>query len=231
MEARVVILDYGMGNLRSVQKALERVGCPARVTAEPREVRDAHAVVLPGVGAFARAMEHLEAGGLADAVREAVAAGKPLLGICLGLQLLFEASEETVGYRGPEGTLPRGLGLLGGTVRRFPAGLKVPQMGWNRLEILQPEPLFRGVPQGAYAYFLHSFYADPADPGVVAARAVYGVPFAAAVQREPLLAIQFHPEKSGHVGLRILANFLRFALGERAVGPAGGPLAVAGERP
>ncbi|MBO8142523.1 MAG: imidazole glycerol phosphate synthase subunit HisH [Firmicutes bacterium] len=212
----IAIVDYGMGNLRSVQKALEKMGRAAVVTADPDVIAEAPAIVLPGVGAFALAMDNLRRFGQLDALLHAVDAGRPLLGICLGMQLLFEESEETVGYRGPGGSLPKGLGLLPGRVRRFPPGEKVPQMGWNRLNILRPQPLFGGVEQGAYVYFLHSYYVEPASSEIVAAAAEYGIPFAAAVQRGSIFGIQFHPEKSSAVGLRILDNFGRLAAREGA---------------
>lgn len=221
-EVLLAILDYGMGNLRSVSKALELATRPfpelkVVVTSDPAVAGRAAGVVLPGVGAFGAAMANLERSGLDRVVREAIAGGSPFLGICLGLQLLFDGSEE----RFAEDTLPRGLGILPGRVRRFPAGLKVPQIGWNQLNLRprEPEnPLWRGVHQGAYAYFVHSYYVDPQDQGVIAATSEYGIEFAAAVWWENLFAVQFHPEKSSGVGLQMLRNFA--AAVERAAGAA-----------
>lgn len=203
----IAIVDYGVGNLRSVQKAFEKVGCAAYVTDSPERLRAARAVVLPGVGAFARAMENLRASGLDAAVTERIRARVPFLGICLGLQLLFEESEESFG----DGVRPRGLGVLPGAVRRFPASQKVPQIGWNAVRQARPSPLWAGVTDGAYAYFVHSYYADPADPGVVSGVALYGFDFCAALSVGNVHAIQFHPEKSSQVGLQILANFGRLS--------------------
>lgn len=201
----IAIIDYGMGNLRSVQKAFEATGFPVTVTSEVQAVASAHGIVLPGVGAFGMAMENLWKLGMVDPIKDAVAAGKPFLGICLGQQLLFDESEELLGVQ--SGALPQGLSIFPGRVRKFPSGLKVPQMGWNQLEIVQPGPLFDGVEQGAYVYFVHSYHIDPADVSVAAAWTEYGLRFASAVQRGNVFAIQFHPEKSSAVGLQILRNF------------------------
>jgi glutamine amidotransferase len=198
----IAIIDYGMGNLRSVQKAIEAVGAPAEITSDPARVRQASKVILPGVGAFADAMAELRRTGLGDAFCEAVHQGKPCLGVCLGLQLLFDLSLE-------DGEHP-GLGLLRGRVVRFASrpGLKVPHMGWNTLRIRQPAPLLEGLGEAPSVYFVHSYYAQPADTDVLAAEADYPDPFAAVVWRDNLTACQFHPEKSQAVGLRIYANFL-----------------------
>jgi imidazole glycerol-phosphate synthase subunit HisH len=205
-EARVIaIVDYGMGNLRSVQKAFERMGVHARVTASPVEVLAADGVVLPGVGAFAQAMAHLTTAGLVAPLREVIARGTPFLGICLGLQLLFEESDEF--GAGP------GLGVFAGRVPRLfpagpPAGVKIPHMGWNSLIARQASPVLAGVEEGAYVYFVHSYYVAPSDPSVVATETEYGGErFVSAVTRGNLFACQFHPEKSSAVGLRMLANF------------------------
>ncbi|MDI3280040.1 MAG: imidazole glycerol phosphate synthase subunit HisH [Bacillota bacterium] len=204
----IAIIDYGMGNLRNVERAFRRLGIPAVVTGDRREVEKASALVLPGVGAFTAAMENLRRAGLEVVIREAVEGGRPFLGICLGLQLLFEESEE--GAEG--GARPRGLGLLPGRVVRFKEGLKVPQIGWNQLHILRPEaPELQGIEEGSFFYFVHSYYALPADPGTVAATTDYGVSFASAVWRDNLFAVQFHPEKSSRAGLTLLANFARRA--------------------
>lgn len=200
----IAIVDYGMGNLHNVQKAFEYLGVEATVTSDPRQVRRAGGVVLPGVGAFGKARENLRALGLDEAILGALDEGRPFLGICLGLQLLFDASEERFGPDEPE---PAGLGLFPGKVRRLPAGNKVPQIGWNQLNIARRERLFAGVPDGAFAYFVHSYYVDPADPQVTACTTEYGVEFASAVEKGLVMAVQFHPEKSGSVGLKILRNF------------------------
>jgi len=195
----LTIIDYGVGNLRSVYMAFKRLGVEARVTADPAEVRAARALVLPGVGAFGDAMESLQALHLAQPVVDAVNQGTPFLGICLGLQLLFEVSEEMGEHRG--------LGLLAGRVRRFPAGLAVPHMGWNQIHQANSAPLWRGVPDHSHVYFVHSYYADAEERVVVAAWTDYGIDYASAVARGNLYAIQFHPEKSQDVGERILRNF------------------------
>lgn len=193
-----VILDYGMGNLRSVQKALERLGHPCRVQTG---LEGAGRLVIPGVGAFGAAMERLEP--LREPLVAFAKSGKPLLGICLGQQLLFESSEEMGAHRG--------LGLLPGKVRLFDrsSGLKVPHMGWSPLEPVGEGPLLRGVPSGEQVYFVHSLWTDAERDEDVAAWAEYGVRFPAAVCRENVWGCQFHPEKSGAVGLRVLENFLR----------------------
>ena len=198
----IAIVDYGMGNLRSVQKAIEAVGSSAEVTSDPDRVRRASKVVLPGVGAFADAMAELRRTGLGEAFREAVLGGKPCLGVCLGLQLLFDVSFEDGEHVG--------LGLLPGRILRFAAqpGLKIPHMGWNTLRIRRPCPLLAGVGDSPSVYFVHSYYARPDDPSVVTAEADYPEPFPAVVQRENLTASQFHPEKSQQVGLAMYANFV-----------------------
>jgi glutamine amidotransferase len=200
----IAIVDYGMGNLRSVEKALARTGAAVRVTSDPRSIGDARGVVLPGVGAFGACMENLGSRGLVEPVRDAVASGKPFLGICLGLQLLFEESEEF----GPI----RGLGILPGRVVRFGGspleGLKIPQMGWNRLRIRRAVGELAGIDEGAYVYFVHSYYVVPSEPDLIAATTDYGVEFTAAITWKNVFACQFHPEKSQGVGLRLLANFV-----------------------
>lgn len=197
----LAIIDYGMGNLRSVQKAFEAVGQPAQVTCDPDVVRRAGKVILPGVGAFADAVAELRRTGLGEAFVESVRAGKPCLGVCLGLQLLFDVSEED--------GLHEGLGLVPGRVVRFrPApGLKIPHMGWNRLRVLRPAPLLKGLEPDPSVYFVHSYYAVPAQRADVAAEADHPDPFAAMVWRDNLMACQFHPEKSQRVGLAMYANF------------------------
>jgi glutamine amidotransferase len=203
----IVIIDYGMGNLRSAQKGFERVGLPARLSSDPADLAGAEKLVLPGVGAFRDCIGNLRAGGFVAPLLAHVAAGKPLLGICVGLQLLFSESEEFGRHQG--------LGVIPGKVVRFPAGmrqdgeeLKVPHMGWNDLAIRRQAPLFRGIQAGRFVYFVHSYFAVPDDPQVVAAEARYGeVTFCAALWRDNVMATQFHPEKSQEVGLAILKNF------------------------
>jgi glutamine amidotransferase len=198
---RVAVVDYGMGNLASVAKALARSGADVRVTQSPAVVADAAGVVLPGVGAFRDAAARLEESGLGAAVLERVAAGTPFLGVCLGLQLLFESSGE--GGRWP------GLGVLPGTVERLSTGLKVPHIGWNDLDWGPAgAAMARGLPTPATVYFVHSYAAVPADPAVVAATTEYGGPVVAAVARDNVWAVQFHPEKSSRVGLSLLAAFV-----------------------
>lgn len=196
------IIDYDAGNLRSVAKALEALGEEALVTRDREQILGADRVILPGVGAFGDAMARLSQYGLADVVREAAASGKPFLGICLGLQLLFGSSEESPGAEG--------LGVFPGRILRIPDGawLKIPHMGWNSLEITEGSRLFAGIPQGSFVYFIHSYYLKAEDENIVSASTEYGVRIHAAVERGNVCACQFHPEKSGDVGLRILRNFL-----------------------
>ncbi|MGD8806919.1 MAG: imidazole glycerol phosphate synthase subunit HisH [Chloroflexota bacterium] len=196
----ITIIDYGGSNLRSVQKALESIGARLQVAASAEEIGRANKLVLPGVGAFGAGMAALRRRGLEEAIRARVAQGVPLLGICLGMQFLFERSEEMGRHAG--------LGLLAGDVVRFPAGgPKIPHMGWNQLLHDEDHPLLRGVPSDAYTYFVHSYYCRPADQATVIARAEYGLRFAAIVGRDNIYGIQFHPEKSQRVGLTILRNF------------------------
>jgi glutamine amidotransferase len=202
----VTIIDYGMGNLRSVQKGFERVGFNALVTADPREAGQAERLVLPGVGAFRDCMDNLRQGGFIDPILRHVESGRPFLGICLGLQLLFTESEEFGRHQG--------LDIIPGKVVRFPAGLrqgdealKVPHMGWNQIEIRRPAPVFKGVEEGVSVYFVHSYYVVPEDESMVATVTDYGIPFCSAVWRDNVVATQFHPEKSQQVGLQMLKNF------------------------
>jgi len=199
----IVIVDYGMGNLRSVWKAFERVGAQAKVSDQPGELDRASGVVLPGVGAFAPAMQHLRERGLLEPVREVLAGrSKPFLGICLGLQLLMGQSEED----GPV----EGLGIIPGHCRRFVTDLKVPHMGWNQVEWTQEVPLFEGIPGGSFFYFVHSYFVDPAEEGWTCGRTGYGKTFTSAIARDGMIfATQFHPEKSQQGGLQILKNFSR----------------------
>ena len=199
----IAVVDSGSGNLRSVAKALERAGGRAVVTSDPDVVRRADRVVVPGQGAFRDCMAGLTSRNLEPAVREVIAAGRPYLGICLGLQVLFEESEE----HGPV----RGLGLLRGKVRRFAArpGLKVPHMGWNAVTLCKDEAWWQGLPDPAHVYFVHSYYVVPNDPRVTVLRTDHGDDFCAAIRHENLFATQFHPEKSQAVGLGLLAAFVR----------------------
>jgi len=212
----IVVIDYGMGNLRSVSKALESLGAAVRVSSDSRDVERASKLILPGVGAFGAAMEELKRRGLVEPLKAAIAAGKPYLGICLGLQLLFEHSEE--------GDVD-GLGVLGGTVKRFSfashltphtSHLKIPHMGWNQVfspqsTVHSPQngcPLLKDVPEESFFYFVHSYYGVPQDRSVVALETEYGTRFASMVWRDRLFATQFHPEKSQAVGLKLLKNFI-----------------------
>jgi glutamine amidotransferase len=213
----IVVVDYGMGNLRSVSKALESLGASLRVSSDPQEVAQAHKVILPGVGAFPAAMRELSSRRLIEPIKAAIASGKPYLGICLGLQLLFEHSEEGEGAAG--------LGLLQGRVKRFSfdpdprapnSTLKIPHMGWNQAVRGRGAgdggpggcPLLERIPEGSFVYFVHSYYADPTDRSIIALESDYGGRFAAMVWRQNLYATQFHPEKSQAVGLQLLKNFV-----------------------
>ncbi|NSW58450.1 MAG: imidazole glycerol phosphate synthase subunit HisH [Armatimonadetes bacterium] len=195
----IALIDYGMGNLGSVHKALLRVGCEAEITDDPDKISRAKAVVLPGVGAFDDCVKNLVDRGLDVAVKEAVNAGKPFLGICLGLQMLFDSSEEGGKYPG--------LGIVPGKVVRFTHDLKIPQIGWNQISIRKQAPHFAGVPDGSWVYFVHSYYVVPEDESVVATVTNYGYDFVSAIWQDNVFATQFHPEKSQAVGLRILENF------------------------
>ena len=199
----IVIVDYGAGNLRSVQKAFEWLGHEAIITADPQAVADAAAVVFPGQGASPPAMAALEKTGLAGAIRQAIARDTPFFGICLGLQLLMEWSEE--------GDTPC-LGVLPGAVRKLPQGLKVPHMGWNSVRLRGAHPAFQDVPQESHFYFVHSYYAAPAENEPVIATTTYGAEFCSVAAKGNLVATQFHPEKSGPLGLRLYDNFVRYVV-------------------
>lgn len=203
----IALLDYGSGNLRSVQKALAKVGADVRVARDPQEMSGARAVVLPGVGAFDDCIQALQKQALLDACRTFIRSGRPFLGICVGYQALFEKSEEF-------NSCAAGLGIFKGTVVRFSngAGLKIPQIGWNQIELARSEcPLFRGIASGSYVYFVHSFFPRPADSSIVATRTSYGETFASAVWRDNVFATQFHPEKSQRIGLQLLKNFVELS--------------------
>ncbi|MDZ8257652.1 imidazole glycerol phosphate synthase subunit HisH [Nostoc sp. ChiQUE01b] len=199
----IAVVDYEMGNLHSVCKGLEKAGATPNVTYSPKELEQADAIVLPGVGAFDPAVQHLRSRGLEQPIKEAIASGKPFLGICLGLQILFESSAE--------GTQP-GLGIIKGKVRRFrlEPDITIPHMGWNQLEITQPKSiLWEHLPSDPWVYFVHSYYVDPIDPLIRAATITHGTQtVTAAIAHENLMAVQFHPEKSSNIGLQILSNFV-----------------------
>ncbi len=197
----ITIVDYGMGNLRSVQKAFEKVGHAATITADPQVVADARKLVLPGVGAFRDAIARIQSAGLARPIVEHIQRGKPFLGICLGLQLLFTKSYEDGEYDG--------LNVFPGEVVRFEAstGIKIPHMGWNQLRVARPAPVLRDLPAEPAFYFVHSYYVVPRDRGIIATETDYPTPFTSAIWHENVFASQFHPEKSQKLGLRLLHNF------------------------
>ncbi|MBM3888257.1 MAG: imidazole glycerol phosphate synthase subunit HisH [Verrucomicrobia bacterium] len=200
----IALLDYGSGNLRSVQKALQRVGADVRLATRPEEMRDARAVVLPGVGAFDDCVNAMKRQEIFDATRQFIQSGRPFLGICVGYQALFERSEEF-------NSCAAGLGIFAGKVVRFAEqpGLKIPQMGWNRIEMLKLDcPLYRGVADGSYVYFVHSYFPKPSDASLIATRTSYGEDFASSIWKDNVFATQFHPEKSQTIGLKILENFV-----------------------
>jgi len=200
----IALLDYGSGNLRSVHKALNQAGAAVRVVRTPLEMKGAAGVVLPGVGAFDDCLHALARQELLTALQDFIQSGRPFLGICVGYQALFERSEEF-------NSCAAGLGVLAGKVVRFApaAGVKVPQIGWNQIEIIRPDcPLYRGIASGSYVYFVHSFFPRPTDPGVVATRTEYGETFASSAWHNNVFATQFHPEKSQRVGLQLLKNFV-----------------------
>ena len=201
----IALLDYGAGNLRSVEKALRFVGGDVELVSSPDGMKDASAVVLPGVGAFDDCVNAMQRQELLETSREFINTGRPFLGICVGYQAMFERSEEF-------DSRAAGLGLFKGSVVRFPDGqwLKIPQIGWNQIEIVKPEcPIFQGVENGSHVYFVHSYYPQTEDDSIVACRTTYGVDFASAVWRDNIFATQFHPEKSQKVGLKILENFVK----------------------
>jgi len=197
----IKIVDYGMGNLRSVQKAFEKLGVEAEICARATELADAEKLVLPGVGAFRDAIGELRKQQMVQPVLDHIASGKPFLGICLGLQLLFDVSYEDGEWEG--------LGVVSGKVVRFEGqpGLKIPHMGWNRLDVLEQTPLLDGIPEDAHFYFVHSYYVVPSEESVVATRTAHGCRFVSMIARRNLFAMQFHPEKSQRVGLKLLKNF------------------------
>jgi imidazole glycerol-phosphate synthase subunit HisH len=205
----IALLDYGSGNLRSVHKSLLKVGADVRIVQRPDEIGDARAMVLPGVGAFDDCINALRKQELLEAARDFIQTGKPFLGICVGYQALFERSEEF-------NSCAAGLGVFQGSVVRFEEkpGLKIPQIGWNQLDIVQTGcPLYRGIASGSYVYFVHSFFPQPVDAGIIATRTDYGGTFASSIWHDNVFATQFHPEKSQKVGLQLLNNFVELAKG------------------
>ncbi|PKB61030.1 MAG: imidazole glycerol phosphate synthase subunit HisH [SAR202 cluster bacterium Casp-Chloro-G4] len=205
----MAIVDYQAGNLRSVQKALEKCGAAAIATSDPEAIRQADGVVFPGQGACDSSMRHIRELGLEGPIKESILSGKPFLGVCLGLQLLLEESDE-----GDEAC----LGILKGRVRRLPAGQKIPHMGWNQVDFKLDHPVLKGIPAGSYFYFVHSYYADPEDESVIAGTTDYGMNFCSAVAWDNVTAVQFHPEKSGDVGLIIYENFVKLVEQTKAAG-------------
>lgn len=203
----IALIDYGMGNLGSVHKALLKVGCEVEVTSNPDVIERAAGVVLPGVGAFDDCMTNLKNSGLIPAIKAVAETDKPFIGICLGLQVMFESSEE--------GTLP-GLCLLPGKVVRFRHNLKIPQIGWNQIKIHGNVPMLKGIPDGSWTYFVHSYYVEPTDESLIATTTEYGYEFVSAVQRGNLFASQWHPEKSQNVGLKVFENFRDIVAGRKS---------------
>ncbi len=197
----IAIIDYGAGNLQSVKKAFDFIGAESVITNDPKVILSADKILLPGVGSFGDAMDSMEKNGLVETVKECALSGKPFLGICLGLQLLFEESEESPGVKG--------LGIFKGKIKKFSSdmGLKIPHIGWNSLEIKQKDTLFKDIPENAYVYFVHSYYLHAEDENDIATVTNYGIDFHSAVGKNNIFATQFHPEKSGDVGLQILRNF------------------------
>ena len=206
MKRKIAIVDYGAGNLGSVANAIVKLGYEPNVTGKPSEVLSAAAVILPGVGAAGNAMENLKAIGMADVIRRLIDAKRPLFAVCVGLQLLFSGTEE--------GGWHECLNVIPGAVRRLPAGLKIPHMGWNQVKQTIKHQVFKGIPDGANFYFVHSYYVDPEDKSVIAGTTDYGLSFGSMIIKDNLVATQFHPEKSGNWGLKMYDNFLRKALNQ-----------------
>ena len=202
----IAVIDYGAGNLRSVTNALIKLGCHPKVTHEPEDVVKATAVIFPGVGAAADVMESLRESGMDEAIKEAISEGQPFFAICVGMQVLLSTTEE--------GGWNECLDIIPGMVKRLPAGLKVPHIGWNQVRQVSAHPIFKGIPEGSNFYFVHSYYAEPEDASVVAGTTEYGVNLCSVLIKDNLIATQFHPEKSGALGLRMYANFLDLAEGK-----------------
>lgn len=201
----IAIIDYGMGNLRSVEKAFLKIGAPVKVTHSASDIALAKAVVLPGVGAFGDCMRNLKEKGLLEAIIKAIQEGKPYLGICLGLQILFEESEEF--------GLSKGLGIIPGRVKRFSfqdRAIKIPHMGWNSIKIIKRSPVLKDIPDNSYFYFVHSYYVEPAHEGIVSTLTEYGLEFVSSIWKDNIIATQFHPEKSQALGLKLLRSFVEF---------------------
>ncbi|MBP8968119.1 MAG: imidazole glycerol phosphate synthase subunit HisH [Lachnospiraceae bacterium] len=200
----IAVVDYDAGNVKSVEKAIEKLGAKHILTSNPEEIRKADAVILPGVGNFGDCVNNLKERGLDTVLKEYAASGKPFLGICVGLQLLFDESEESPGVKG--------LGILSGKIKKFPASadLKVPQIGWNDI-IESKGRLLEGIDRGTYFYFVHSFYLESSDPSIVTSKTEYGVTYDSSVEKGNVFATQFHPEKSSDAGLKVLSNFLKIA--------------------
>jgi glutamine amidotransferase len=203
----IAIIDYGAGNLRSVVNAISQLGYQAKVTSSPDEVLDAWAVILPGVGAAADTMTNLQKLGLSSPIQRFITEGRPFLGVCIGLQVLFSGTEEGGWYEC--------LGIIPGAVRRLPPGLKIPHMGWNQVKQKTSHQIFDGIPDKANFYFVHSYYVEPNDGSLVAGETEYGISFCSVIAKDNLIATQFHPEKSGEVGLKIYDNFIKIALGAK----------------
>lgn len=203
----IAIVDYGAGNLRSVTNAIAKLGYQSKITSCPVEVLNAQAVILPGVGAAADTLESLKALGLASPICQLIAEGRPFFGVCIGLQVLFAGTEE--------GGRHECLGVIAGQVRRLPSGLKIPHMGWNQVKQRVSHPVFNGIPDEANFYFAHSYYVEPDDKSLVAGETEYGIKLCSVIARGNLVGTQFHPEKSGQVGLRFYDNFIRLALATR----------------
>jgi len=203
----ITVIDYGAGNMHSVLNAVTKLGYQPKVTSNPNDVRSAQTVILPGVGAAADTVDSLKSLGLADPIARYIGEGRPFLGVCIGLQVLFDSTEEGGGHEC--------LGIVPGSVRRLPSGLKIPHMGWNQVKQKAPHSIFNGIPDGANFYFVHSYYVEPNDKSLVAGETEYGIPICSVIARNNLVATQFHPEKSGEVGLRLYDNFLKMAMAEK----------------
>lgn len=203
----IAVIDYGAGNLSSVANAVGRLGHQAKITSDPDELLSARAVILPGVGAAANTMANLKSLGLLDLIRHLIAEDRPFLGICIGLQILFSGTEE--------GGWCECLDVIPGVVRRLPSGLKIPHMGWNQVKQRVSHPIFTGIPDEANFYFVHSYYVEPNDRSLIAGETEYGISICSVIARGNLVATQFHPEKSGEVGLKIYDNFIKTALGAK----------------
>ena len=206
----IAIVDYGAGNLRSVVNAVTKLGYQAQITSSSSKMLAAQAVILPGVGAAGDTMQNLRKSGMVDSITQLIAEGRPFFGVCIGLQMLFDGTEE--------GGWHECLGIIPGRVRKLPSGLKIPHMGWNQVRQRAAHPIFDGIPDGANFYFVHSYYVDPDDKSVVAGETEYGIHICSVITRGNLIATQYHPEKSGEFGLKMYDNFIKFALTARVSG-------------